>query len=73
MTSVIDENRHLPGLTFADDIMLMAESTQEMQALLDICQSEITRLELCFNVKKTTLLRLAGECTKEGVATLGDG
>ncbi|KAH6921934.1 hypothetical protein HPB50_006840 [Hyalomma asiaticum] len=43
----------------------MAESTQEMQALLDICQSEITRLGLCFNVKKTTLLRLAGECTKD--------
>ncbi|KAH6938889.1 hypothetical protein HPB50_014603 [Hyalomma asiaticum] len=49
----------------------MAEGTLEMQALLEICQSEITRLELCFNVK-TALLILAGECTKEGVVTLGD-
>ncbi|KAH6921168.1 hypothetical protein HPB50_027843 [Hyalomma asiaticum] len=48
------------------------ESTQEMQALLDICQSEITLLGLCFNFKKTALLRLAGECTKEGAVTLGD-
>ncbi|KAH6927911.1 hypothetical protein HPB50_009844 [Hyalomma asiaticum] len=43
-----------------------------MQALLEICQSEITRLGICFNVKKTALLRLAGERTKEGVVTLGD-
>ncbi|KAH6947850.1 hypothetical protein HPB50_021835 [Hyalomma asiaticum] len=60
------------GLDVTDeDIVLMSESTQEMQALLDICQSEITRLGLCFNVK-TTLLRLAGDCTKEGVVTPGD-
>ncbi|KAH6925187.1 hypothetical protein HPB50_001546 [Hyalomma asiaticum] len=37
-TSGIVENDRLPGLTFADDIVLMAESTQEMQALLDICR-----------------------------------
>ncbi|KAH6920765.1 hypothetical protein HPB50_028247 [Hyalomma asiaticum] len=48
------------------------ESTQEVQALLDVCQSEITRLGFCFNVKKTALFRLAGECTKEGAVTLGD-
>ncbi|XP_075749200.1 uncharacterized protein LOC142814366 [Rhipicephalus microplus] len=71
-TSGIDERRRLPGLTFADDIVLMAESTEEMQALLDICQDEITRLGLCFNVKKTALLRLVGEYTKEKVVTLGD-
>ncbi|KAH6926639.1 hypothetical protein HPB50_020838 [Hyalomma asiaticum] len=70
--SGIHENRHLPSLTFADGIVFMAESTQEMQALLDICQSEITCLGLCFKVKKTALLRLAGECTKEGAVTLGD-
>ncbi|XP_075739527.1 uncharacterized protein LOC142784990 [Rhipicephalus microplus] len=57
---------------FADDILLMAEITKEMQALLDICQDEITRLGLCFNVKKIALLRLVGECTKESVVTLGD-
>ncbi|KAH8028352.1 hypothetical protein HPB51_016175 [Rhipicephalus microplus] len=71
-TSGIDERRRLPGLTFADDILLMAEITKEMQALLDICQDEITRLGLCFNVKKIALLRLVGECTKESVVTLGD-
>ncbi|KAH6945221.1 hypothetical protein HPB50_007571 [Hyalomma asiaticum] len=65
--------RLFPGILreCPNDIVLMAESTQEMQALLDICQSEITRQGLCFNVK-TALLRLTGECTKEGVVSLGD-
>ncbi|KAL3225096.1 hypothetical protein MRX96_004679 [Rhipicephalus microplus] len=71
-TSSIDENHHLQGLTFADDIVLMAESTQKMQALLDIWQSEITRMGLCFKVKKPALLRLVVECVKEGGVILGD-
>lgn len=50
----------------------MAESTQKMQALLDIWQSEITRLGLCFKVKKPALLRLVVECVKEGGVILGN-
>ncbi|KAG0427462.1 hypothetical protein HPB47_025476 [Ixodes persulcatus] len=30
----------LPGLTFADDIVLMAETAEDMQRLLDICTAE---------------------------------
>lgn len=33
-TSGIDENRRLPGLAFADDVVLMAESKAELQALM---------------------------------------
>ncbi|XP_049269910.1 uncharacterized protein LOC119385332 [Rhipicephalus sanguineus] len=40
-TTSASENHHLPGLAFADDLVLMAESQQELQSLLDICQTEI--------------------------------
>lgn len=50
------EIRRLPGLLDADDIVLMANSTRELQALLDICVEEATRLALCVNPKKSAVI-----------------
>lgn len=38
-TTSAEENHRLPGLAFADDLVVMAENSQDLQALLDICQA----------------------------------
>ncbi|KAH7987025.1 hypothetical protein HPB49_026123 [Dermacentor silvarum] len=40
-TSSANENHRLPGLAFADDLVIMAENREDLQTLLDICQVEI--------------------------------
>lgn len=59
-TRGIDDSCRLPGLAFADDLVVMAESSSELQVLLDICHAEVTKLGLRFNTKKTAVVRLAG-------------
>ncbi|XP_037521552.1 uncharacterized protein LOC119398809 [Rhipicephalus sanguineus] len=59
-TTGIDENRKIPGLAFADDIVLMAENPRYMQVLLNICAAEIEKLGLRYNAKKTTVVQLVG-------------
>ena len=68
----VDERCRLPGLTFADDLVLMAESAQDLQDLIHISQAEITRLGLRFNCKKSAVVPLAGTCTDEVTLRLGD-
>ncbi|KAH7935858.1 hypothetical protein HPB52_014408 [Rhipicephalus sanguineus] len=70
-TSGIDENRRLPGLAFADDVVLMAESKAELQALLDICATEMTSLGLRFNAKKTKVVPFAGNMAESVDLKLG--
>ncbi|XP_049267539.1 uncharacterized protein LOC125756680 [Rhipicephalus sanguineus] len=65
------ENYHLPGLAFADDLVVMAESSQDLQSLLDICQTEVTSLGLRFNTKKSAVVCLAGGNTDAAALTLG--
>ncbi|XP_049271321.1 uncharacterized protein LOC125758318 [Rhipicephalus sanguineus] len=69
-TTSASENHHLPGLAFADDLVFMAESHQELQSLLDICQTEIVSLGLRFNIKKSAVVRLAGGSTNAAALTL---
>ncbi|KAH7970794.1 hypothetical protein HPB49_015631 [Dermacentor silvarum] len=40
-TAGVNANCKLPGLAFADDLVLMAEGPQDLQALIDICHAEI--------------------------------
>ncbi|KAH6933462.1 hypothetical protein HPB50_015245 [Hyalomma asiaticum] len=54
-----------------NDLVLMAESHQELQSLLDICQTEIVSLGLRFNIKKSAVVRLAGGSTDAAALTLG--
>ncbi|KAL3198666.1 hypothetical protein MRX96_044341 [Rhipicephalus microplus] len=70
-TTSAEENFHLPGLAFADDLVVMAESNQELQSLLDICQTELASLGLRFNTKKSAVVRLTGGSTDAAALTLG--
>ncbi|XP_037505770.1 uncharacterized protein LOC119382110 [Rhipicephalus sanguineus] len=70
-TTSASENYHLPGLAFADDLVVMAESNQDLQSLLDICQTEVASLGLRFNTKKSAVVCLAGGNTDTAALTLG--
>lgn len=50
----------LPGLTYADDIVLTAETVEDLQRLICICETEAATLGLRFNAKKSAVLQLAG-------------
>ncbi|KAH7967192.1 hypothetical protein HPB49_023428 [Dermacentor silvarum] len=68
----VNDNCKLPGLAFANDLVLMAECPQDLQALIDICHAEITRLGLRFSCKKTAIVHLSGPGTDEATIRLGD-
>ncbi|KAL3207429.1 hypothetical protein MRX96_039700, partial [Rhipicephalus microplus] len=70
-TSGIDENRRLPGLTFADDVVLIVETKVDPQALLDTCAAEMTELGLRFNAKKTKVVPFAGNRAEAADLKLG--
>lgn len=70
-TSSANENHRLPGLAFADDLVIMAENQEDLQTLLDICQVEILRIGLCFSARKSAVVCLAGGLTDPAVLTLG--
>ncbi|XP_077564456.1 uncharacterized protein LOC144179908 [Haemaphysalis longicornis] len=69
-TSGVDDSRHLPGLAYADDLVLMGEDEHDVQRLLNICSVEIQRLGLRFNQRKSMVVQLAGDTTKQPVLTL---
>lgn len=50
----------LPGLVFADDIVLLASTSKELQRLAGICADTLARLGLCFNANKSAVLCFAG-------------
>lgn len=54
------KSRHLPGLPYADDIVLTANSATELQALPIICAKEATRLGLHLNPKKSAVMTGGG-------------
>lgn len=53
--------QRLPALFYADDIVLMAENSTDMQSLLDICSDEGSALGLTFSARKSASMRYAPE------------
>lgn len=49
----------LPGLVFADDLVLLAESTEQLQRLVDISANHLASLKLTFDAKKSAVLRFS--------------
>ncbi|KAL3183464.1 hypothetical protein MRX96_033577 [Rhipicephalus microplus] len=48
------------GLVFADDLVLLAENTDQLQNLKDISAHHLASLKLTFNAKKSAVLRFSG-------------
>ena len=46
----------LPGMMYADDIVLMADNKEDLQGLLDICGKEGDRLGLKFSKEKSAVM-----------------
>lgn len=63
----------LPGLVFADDIVLLASTSEELQRLVDICADTLARLGLCFNANKSAVLCFAGDKDAEPAIRLPCG
>ncbi|KAG0424540.1 hypothetical protein HPB47_028249 [Ixodes persulcatus] len=54
-------DQRIPALIYADDVVLMAGSLEELQELLDTCGEEGTTLGLTFNPSKSGVLRAGME------------
>lgn len=54
------EQQVLPGLVFADDIVLLAGSTGDLQTLITNCVDAMAPLGLQFNTKKLAVIVFSG-------------
>ncbi|XP_077503827.1 uncharacterized protein LOC144114149 [Amblyomma americanum] len=61
----------LPGLVFADDVVLMAETHAELQALINVCAEAMAPLGLNFNAKINLLDITHKECLERGQRAVG--
>ena len=55
---------------YADDIILLAQSSTAMQEMLNICNNEVDALNLKFNVSKSVVLRIGPRWKSECAAFL---
>lgn len=53
----------LPGLAFADDLVLMTDNVSDMKKLLIACEAEAARLRLQFNANKSVVVLFSGQGT----------
>ena len=60
-------------IVYADDIFLISHSLNSMQLMLDICSSEIAKLHLKFNTKKSVALRMGPRFNYECAPLVLDG
>lgn len=65
--------QQLPALFYADDIMLLAENSTDLQSLLDICSEEGSALRLSVSARKSAAMKYApeGACTDHRVNAPG--
>jgi hypothetical protein len=59
-------------LLFADDVVLIAESPEELQELLNISNAFANKWNLKFNPKKSKILITSKKINKEGTWKLGN-
>ncbi|KAG0437243.1 hypothetical protein HPB47_017538, partial [Ixodes persulcatus] len=60
----------LPGLAYADDLVLMAGVMETLQKLVDVCEEEVALLGLKFNVLKSAVVQFSGNYTGSKVLRL---
>lgn len=56
----LPETWTLPGLVFADDLVLLADDAATLQGLVTVAAAQLGELGLCFNAKKSAVLRFSG-------------
>lgn len=56
----LPETWTLPGLVFADDMVLLAEDVTSLQGLVTVPATQLGELGLCCNAKKSAVLRFSG-------------
>jgi Reverse transcriptase (RNA-dependent DNA polymerase) len=54
----LNKNQRLFIILYADDILLLAPSLSELQILFNLCELELTSLDMCINVKKSCCMRI---------------
>lgn len=68
----LKEQQTLPGLVFADDIVLLAGNSGDLQTLVTSCAEAMAPLGLQFNTKKSAVVNFSGPGLP-GLLTLPDG
>jgi exonuclease III len=58
---------------YADDILLLTNSLNHMQKMLNICSEALRELDLCFNVEKSSAMRLGCRFSKACSPLMLDG
>jgi len=62
----------IPGIFFADDMVLFGQNKEEMASLLKVVSDEGEKLKLSFNIKKSKVM-LNGQVEKGQIWELGNG
>lgn len=65
----ISDVRTLPGIMFADDIVLLAEEEVQLQQLVSLSASHLGHLVLCFNAELALLRFLGSKTSLRGAST----
>lgn len=58
LASEFSYNEHIFIIMYADDILIFAPSVCGLQKLLSLCEQELSRLDMCINVRKSCCLRI---------------
>ncbi|KAH6944271.1 hypothetical protein HPB50_002530 [Hyalomma asiaticum] len=59
----------LPGLVFADDLVLLAEDKAQLQHLVEISANHLHTLGLAFSPKKSAVLQFSGDRTEAALVS----
>lgn len=62
----------LPGLAFADDLVLLAENVIDLQRLVTLSATHLAHLGLSFNPKKSAVLQFSGTPEENAVLLPGN-
>jgi hypothetical protein len=61
----LTDDRIIRGLFFADDICLLAESMEDMERMLAICEEWAQEFGMTFNAGKSEMMQLAGRISQQ--------
>ena len=63
---------HIPGLGFADDIVLISDCPQKLQGLINVCERWADKNSMAFNIDKCKVMVLNGSHKTDAFTLNGD-